>query len=116
MINKISINGEIYVKESEIKNTQVDLSDRVLVRTRNAGVHIGTIESRDSDTLVLINSNRLYKWRGAMTLSEVAMKGVNRNEYTRISCQLPKITLTCSDVCEVIPIAEGLDFTEVENG
>ena len=116
MENEMDINGEIYVKKSEVKNQVIDLSDRVLVRARLAGVHIGTLVSRDSLTLVLKNANRLHKWRGAMTLSEVAMKGVNRSEYTRISCMLPIITLTHLDVCEVIPIAEGLDFSEVENG
>jgi hypothetical protein len=26
---------------------------------------------------------------------------------------LPEITLTCTDVCEVIPVDEGVDLTEV---
>jgi len=114
--NEITINNEVYIKKSEVKNQEVNPSNRVLVRTRLAGIHVGELVSRDELTLVLKNSNRIHKWRGAMTLSEVAMKGVNRKEYTRISCLLPLITLTHSDVCEVIPVAEGLDFSEVENG
>ena len=93
----------------------VRLSGRVLVRTRNAGVHVGTLKSRDRDTLVLTDANRIYRWSGAHDLSFVATKGVDRESYTRISCPVSEITLTCSDVCEVIPVTEGVDLTEVHN-
>lgn len=93
----------------------VQAGERSLVRCRNAGVHVGTIESRGDGVLVLLNANRIWRWRGASTLSEVAMKGVARGEYTRIACEVPRIELTESDVCEVIPVAEGVDLSEVHN-
>ena len=106
-----------YVREDSVA-VMPDLSNRVLVRTRNAGVHVGTQVVRAEGVLVLENANRIYCWRGAHDLSYVAMHGVNRKEYTKISCMVPKITLTCSDVAEVIPIAEGVDLTEcgIDNG
>jgi hypothetical protein len=104
----IELNGKKYQEITEP-------GDRVLVRTRNAGVHVGTKKHRDADVLVLTNANRIWRWRGANTLSEVAMKGVNRDEYTRIACTVPEIELTCSDVCEVIPVAKGVDLSEVHN-
>jgi hypothetical protein len=88
---------------------------RSLVRCRNAGVHVGTVKSRGNGVLVLSNANRIWRWRGANTLSEVAMKGVDRKNYTRITCEVPLIELTESDVCEVIPVATGVDLTEVDN-
>jgi hypothetical protein len=114
--NDMHIQDVKYIREDLVKETE--LSDRVLVRCRNAGVHVGTIKTRDSDTMTLTNSNRIYRWRGAHDLSYVAMHGVNRSEYTKISCMVPSIVLTCSDVCEVIPVAEGVDLTEVgvDNG
>jgi hypothetical protein len=111
----INIDGIDYVRKDQIK-AMPELGPRVIVRCRNAGVHVGTLKSRDSDTLVLTSANRIWRWRGANDLSEVAMKGVNRKEWTRISCMVPELTLTCSDVCEVIPVAKGVDLTEVNNG
>ena len=106
--DKIVVNGVQYQKV-------VQIGGRSLVRCRNAGVHVGTVESRSDGLLVLVDANRIWRWRGAMTLSEVAMNGVNRNEYTRIACQVPRIELTESDVAEVIPVAESVDLTEVHN-
>jgi len=91
------------------------MSKRTLVRCKNAGVHVGEIVHRDGQILVLKNSNRIWRWRGAHDLSFVAMKGVEREKYTRISCELPEITLNWADVCELIPLAEGVDLSEVYN-
>ena len=88
-------------------------SDRHLVRCRNAGVHAGTIVERTEHVLRLRDANRIWRWRGANTLSEVSQHGVNREEYTRIACMVPELELTCSDVCEVIPVASGVDLSEV---
>ena len=101
-----------YIRADSVKE-QPDLSNRVLVRTRNAGVHVGTLVERNELVLILENANRIWRWRGAHDLSYVAMRGVNRNEYTRISCMVPRIELNYSDVCEVIPVAAGVDLTEV---
>jgi hypothetical protein len=113
-VNEVELNGIKYVRKDSIVNKKIELSDRVIVRTRNAGVHIGTVQDHNPLTLVLVNSNRLWKWKGAFTLSEVAMKGIDRSG-SRIATLLPIITLTSSDVCEIIPIKEGLDFTECDN-
>ena len=85
------------------------LSGRVIVRCRNAGVHVGTLVSRESGVVKLANANRLWSWNGAFTLSEVAMRGVSS---ARIACQVPFIDLTESDVCEVIPVADGVVLEE----
>ena len=100
-----------YVRADSVQQMP-KLGNRVLVRCRNAGVHVGTIKSRDANVLVLEQANRIWRWRGAHDLNDVAMNGVNRKEYTRISVMVPQVTLTCSDVCEVIPVAEGVDLTE----
>ena len=108
----IKIDDIAYIREDQIPKEKA-LSNRVLVRCRNAGVHVGELVERNTETLTLKNANRIWRWRGAHDLSYVAMHGVNRKEYTRISCLVPVISLTASDVCEVIPVAEGVDLTEV---
>ena len=111
--DKVIINGVEYVREETVN--AVELSDRVIVRTRNAGVWVGTLGSRDAVDTVLLNANRVWRWRGANTLSEMSRHGVNRTEYTRISEMVDVVTLTTSDTCEIIPVAAGVDLTEVWN-
>lgn len=64
----------------------------VLVRTYSAGVHMGTLVSRDDKEVTLTAAKRLWRWRGANSLSEVSQSGVAQ-EYTRISEEVPSILL-----------------------
>jgi hypothetical protein len=111
---KITIDDVVYIRESDIQQVP-ELGDRVLVRTRNAGVHVGTLETRNALDTVLTNANRIWRWRGAFTLSEVANNGVDRSDFTRIASMVSSITLTTSDTCEIIPVAKGVDLTECHN-
>jgi len=91
------------------------IGKKVLVRCKNAGVHTGVFVDRTPDTLTLKDSCRIWRWRGAHDLSEVSMMGVSRSAHTRISCVIPIIQLTASDVCEVMLVAEGVDLSPVHN-
>lgn len=71
----------------------------VVVRAHFAGVHCGTLESMDGKSLVLKDARRIWRWRGANTLNEVATKGV-ATDYTRISDPVASIALT--EACEII--------------
>lgn len=73
----------------------------VLVRARNAGVHVGTLEEATSDFVTLSNSNRIWKWEGAFTLSEVSQKGITGG---RIACEIPFVSIPTIDVGEIIPL------------
>lgn len=97
----ITLNGKTYVEK-------INVSKVCVVRCRNAGVHVGEVLSRDAHTLVLVNSRRIWRWKGANCLSQFANEGcdVNSND-TKISPLLTQeLTLTTSDVCEVIPMTE----------
>jgi len=74
----------------------------VLVRTYSAGVHFGKLKSRNGTEATLTDARRIWRWRGANTLSEVATKGVAQ-EYTRISEPVPEILLT--QAVEIIPVS-----------
>lgn len=71
----------------------------VIIRTRDAGVHVGFLTQHEGSEVVLAKASRLWRWRGANTLNEVAMRGVD-DGYSRISEQVPSITIV--GVCEVI--------------
>ena len=65
---------------------------KVVVRTYSAGVHFGTLVSRDGKEVQLKDARRLWSWKGAFTLNEVATKGVA--EGSRVSAVAPGVVLT----------------------
>jgi len=70
----------------------------VIVRTYSAGVHAGTLVSRDGKEVVLSGARRVWFWRGANTLHEIALHGVESG--SKVSEPVESITLT--EVIEVI--------------
>ena len=43
----------------------------VIIRTINAGVHAGFLKSHKNMEVTLLDSRRLWLWKGALTLSEI---------------------------------------------
>lgn len=76
-----------------------------IIRTYSAGVHVGVVvETTNNNRCVkLKDASRVWRWRGANTLHELALHGPAK-EYTRISERVPEIVLT--EAIEIIPIAE----------
>ena len=77
----------------------------VLVRTKSAGVHLGRLESQAGQAVKLTNARRLWYWKGAFTLNEVATNGINFLA-SKLSASVPEILLT--QAIEIIPVAEEL--------
>jgi hypothetical protein len=102
-MNVIKIDDVEYIRKDLVQQQEVS-DEYVIIRCRNAGVHAGYLQSRDSDTLVLSNSRRLWRWWSKFTLSGLAMSGIlkGKENECKFACVLPKLTLTTSDVCEVI--------------
>lgn len=76
----------------------------VVVRTRDAGVHIGILRRRVGQVVELADARRLWRWRGANSLSEAALRGVAQ-DYTRLSEPVLEIVLT--QAIEIIPVQEA---------
>ena len=72
----------------------------VIVRATGAGVHCGYLVSQDGDQVQLLEARRIWRWRGANTLHEVALRGASMTEFTRIS--EPVATITIIGAHEVI--------------
>ena len=107
----ININGEEYVKKSELDNVlfnvvaeKVDGLPYVCVRTYSAGVHCGYLKERDGKEVELVNARRIWKWSGAFTLSELAVNGVEKPDECKFSCIVPRIYLT--EAIEIIPMTD----------
>lgn len=80
------------------------LNQLVILRTRYAGVHVGILKDLDAELRVatLTAARRLWRWSGANTLNEVALRGVD-SVRSRLSEPVEEIKIL--DVCEVIPVA-----------
>lgn len=65
----------------------------VLIRTYSAGVHFGTLIEKNGKEVTLKDARRLWSWTGALSLSEIAMKGVNLSG-SKISVPVDEIVLT----------------------
>ena len=78
----------------------------VVVRSYSAGVHVGLlVSSRDSGGRLIVelrDARRLWRWRGANSLHEVATAGVAQ-EWTRLS--EPVGAIVVADVTEILPVA-----------
>lgn len=77
------------------------LNRRVLIRTTSAGVHYGTLIHKDGTEVHLKDARRIWKWMGALSLSEIASKGLNVKD-SQISVPVDEIILT--QAIEIIPI------------
>jgi len=82
---------------------------KAIIRARDAGVHYGTVEAVEGRTVVLSDSRRIWRWRGAMTLSDLSLTGPAKSgdNYTRIAPAVERIAVL--DACEIIPTAEAAD-------
>ena len=76
----------------------------VLVRCRDAGVHVGVLEGNEGREAVLTDARRLWYWKPASGafLSAVAITGVH--DSSKVGTALPRIHLT--ETCEIIECSE----------
>lgn len=69
----------------------------VLIRTYSAGVHFGELVSRKGKEVELANARRIWRWKGANSLNEIANSGIDsaaESNYSRVSEAVPSVILT----------------------
>jgi len=105
-ITELSINGEIYVKKSEVETSapKKDGMKYCIVRTYSAGVFAGYIESRNDQEVVMRDARRIFYWDGAASLSQLAMSGTSKPQ----NCKFPEAV----DRVELLQAIEILDVTD----
>lgn len=75
--------------------------DFVLIRTYSAGVHFGILIHREGKEVHLKDARRLWSWSGALSLSEVASKGIDIAK-SKISVPVDEIILP--ETIEIISV------------
>jgi len=71
-----------------------------IVRTYSAGVFFANVESRNGKEAVLTDARRLWYWKGAASLSEMAVRGVKYPNECKFPVAVPRIELT--EVIEIL--------------
>lgn len=77
------------------------IGDFVLIRTYTAGVHFGTLVKKEGKEVTLSNARRLWSWSGALSLHEIASKGIDLKN-SKVSVPIEEIELT--EATEIINI------------
>ena len=108
MTDSIIINGTTYVPQSvqTLQATNEGLPF-VIIRTYSAGVHMGYLKRKESTLagmeVELVNTRRLYKWAGALTISELSAIGTTKPLECQFTLAIPSIQLVA---IEIVPVTE----------
>lgn len=99
MKDTVIVDGVEYVRKQPLAE------GRVIIRSKDSGVHFGTLVSRSGDEVQLSNARRIWYWDGAATLSELAISGTSAPKTCKFPAPVPSITIL--GVCEVIECTEA---------
>lgn len=96
-INQINEIKDMFIKKHD---TCRHIGEKVIVRTKSAGVHYGTLHSKNGEECELSNAIRIWRWAGACSLSQLAMEGVKNPEACKFAMPVNFINLQW---IEIIP-------------
>lgn len=91
-------------KKAVKKKSPTKKSKYVIVRTYSAGVFAGEIVSRKGQEVVMRNARRIWYWKGAASLSQLAVDGVSCPTECKFPTEVPRV--------ELLQAIEILDVTE----
>jgi len=77
----------------------------VIVRTYSAGVFAGFLDSRDGQEVTLLQARRLWRWEGAASLSELAVRGVKKPGGCKFPVAVPRVLLT--QAIEILDVTDA---------
>ena len=100
-MKEIIVDGKIFVEKFVEKKEQ---SNFCIVRTYTAGVHAGYLKERQGKEVVLTNAIRIWSWKGAASLSEMAMSGVKYPKECKFAVAVDEIFLL--EAIEIIKCTE----------
>ena len=81
----------------------------VIVRTYSAGVFAGLLVSRKGQEVVLKDARRLWYWKGAASLSQLAMEGVKCPNECKFPCPVDRIgLLQAIEILDVTDMAQKI--------
>lgn len=76
-----------------------------MVRTYSAGVFAGTVAARDGKEVALTDARRIWYWKGAASLSQLATEGTSAPKECKFPAPVAEVLLT--EAIEIIPITDA---------
>ena len=75
-----------------------------IIRAKDAGVFFGHIKERSGDEVVLTECRRIWYWKGAASISQLATEGVKEPRLSKFTVTVPEMTVL--GVIEIIPCSD----------
>lgn len=89
------------------ENQKVSDLKYVIVRTYSAGVFAGFLESRNGQEVVMRQARRLWYWKGAASLSQLATDGTSDPKACKFPCEVDRVELLQAiEILDVTPKAK----------
>ena len=112
-MEEIELNGTTYVTKNTAttRSSPVNIGTKkcVLARTYSAGVFIGYLKNREGKEVTLQKARRIWYWKGAASLSELAMRGTSNPTECKFPCEVDEVLLT--EVIELLPVTKEAKVT-----
>lgn len=94
MSKTIVIDGVKYVPSDQLATAdKLDGLEYKIVRTYAAGVFAGYLESENGQEVILRKARRLWYWKGAASLSQLAEEGVKNASECKFPKEVSKVKL-----------------------
>lgn len=96
-------------KESKITEQTTDsiddflLNEYVIIRTYSAGVFAGTLKRKVGNEVELHNARRIWYWKGAASLSQLAEEGTSEPSECQFPAEVSKVLLL--GVIEILKVS-----------
>lgn len=76
-----------------------------IIRCRDAGVFFAKVKERNGDEAILAECRRIWYWKGAASISQLAMEGVSDPRLCKFTVIVPEMTVL--GVIEIIPCTDA---------
>ena len=94
-------------KHTKLRENHMENLPYKIVRTYSAGVFAGFLESKNGREVVLRNARRLWYWKGAASLSQLAMEGGKNPKECKFPCPVDRVELLeAIEILDVTPNAK----------
>lgn len=69
------------------------MNKKYIVRAKDAGVFYGEIEERNHEEVTMKNVRKLWYWKGACAVEQLAMDGVKRPSECQFTVTVPSMII-----------------------
>lgn len=82
----------------------MNTNQKYIVRTNRAGVFFGEIKERSATEITMTNVRKLWYWKGACAVEEIALNGVAKPNECQFTVTIPEMTI--AEPIQIIPCTD----------